>query len=67
MRLHEWAFKTASWRRQQGLEGSERSPDSDVIDDVFDGVGAYIMGPVLEPIKVVSSPAVTHIKYRVGR
>jgi dihydrofolate reductase len=43
-RLHQWAFKTASWRAQQGLEGGEHSADSDVIDEVFEGVGAYIMG-----------------------
>jgi len=23
--------------------------------------------PLLEPVKVVASPAVTHIKYRIGR
>jgi dihydrofolate reductase len=44
MRLHEWAFRTASWRAQQGLEGGERSADSDVIEDAFEGVGAYVMG-----------------------
>ena len=44
MRLHEWAFATRSWRAQQGLEGGERNADSEVIDDVFRGVGAYIMG-----------------------
>jgi dihydrofolate reductase len=44
MRLHEWLFTTASWRRQQGLEGGNDGPDSDVIDEVVEGVGAYIMG-----------------------
>jgi dihydrofolate reductase len=44
MRLHEWAFVTESWRAQQGLEGGERSADADVIDEVFEGAGAYIMG-----------------------
>ena len=44
MRLHEWAFATDSWRAQQGLPGGERSADSEVIDEVFQGVGAYIMG-----------------------
>ncbi len=44
LRLHQWAFKTASWREQQGLEGGERSADSEVIDEVTEGVGAYIMG-----------------------
>jgi hypothetical protein len=30
---------------------------------IFDDVGAL----VLEPVKVVASPAVTHVKYRVVR
>jgi len=44
MRLHEWVFKTASWRRQHGREAGEESADSDVVDEVGQGVGAYIMG-----------------------
>jgi dihydrofolate reductase len=43
-RLHEWAFATASWREQHGREGGERNADSDVLDEVVQGVGAYIMG-----------------------
>ena len=44
MRLHEWVFTTASWRRQEGLEGGEDGPDSDVAAEVSQGIGAYIMG-----------------------
>jgi dihydrofolate reductase len=44
MRLHEWAFATDSWREQHGQEGGARSPDSEVADEVVEGVGAYIMG-----------------------
>lgn len=44
MRLHEWVFVTDSWRAQQGLEGGERNADAEVIDEVVQGVGAYIMG-----------------------
>lgn len=44
MRLHEWAVVTDSWREQQGLEGGERSADAEVVDQVFQGVGAFIMG-----------------------
>ncbi len=44
MRLHEWAFATQSWRAQQGLEGGERSVDSEVVEEVVEGVGAYVMG-----------------------
>jgi hypothetical protein len=44
LRLHQWAFATSSWRRQRGLDGGERNADSEVVDDVVEGVGAYIMG-----------------------
>lgn len=42
--LHEWAIATRSWQRQQGNEGGEDSADSEVIDEVVEGIGAYIMG-----------------------
>jgi dihydrofolate reductase len=120
MRLHQWAFATDSWNAQQGRPGGERNADSEVIDEVFANVGAYIMGrkmfgggdgpwdeswtgwwgedpPFHAPVfvltnharaqiskqggttftfvtdgiesalvKVVGSPGVTHIKYRIG-
>jgi dihydrofolate reductase len=44
MRLHEWAFATDSWRAQQGLDGGEHSADAEVVDEVVQGIGAYIMG-----------------------
>lgn len=44
MRLHDWVVKTAAWRRQHGLEGGERGGDSDVVEGVVEGIGAYIMG-----------------------
>jgi dihydrofolate reductase len=44
MRLHQWAFATESWREQHGTKGGERSADADVVDEVVQGVGAYIMG-----------------------
>ena len=44
MRLHQWAFKTASWRQQQGLDGGEPGADSGVVEEVVQDVGAYIMG-----------------------
>jgi dihydrofolate reductase len=44
MRLHEWVFATASWREQHGLEGGEHGADAEVVDEVVQGVGAYIMG-----------------------
>ena len=42
--LHEWVFATASWREQQGQLGGARGVDSDVLDEVVQNVGAYIMG-----------------------
>jgi dihydrofolate reductase len=44
MRLHEWVFKTDSWRGQHGLEGGEPTVDSEVVDEVVQGVGAHVMG-----------------------
>jgi dihydrofolate reductase len=43
-RLHEWVVATESWRRQHGREGGERGVDSEVAEEVVQGVGAYIMG-----------------------
>jgi dihydrofolate reductase len=43
-RLHDWAIKLEGWREQHGLEGGERNADSEVIDEVVENVGAYIMG-----------------------
>ena len=42
--LHEWIFETASWREGHGQEGGERGADSEVVDGVFQGIGAYVMG-----------------------
>ena len=44
MRLHEWVFETASWRGQHGQAGGARTVDSEVLDEVVQNVGAYIMG-----------------------
>jgi dihydrofolate reductase len=44
MRLHQWALANAAWRENHGLEGGERNVDSDVIEQLNDGIGAYIMG-----------------------
>jgi dihydrofolate reductase len=44
MRLHEWVFQTDSWHEQHGSDGGRRTADSEVVEEVFQGVGAYIMG-----------------------
>jgi dihydrofolate reductase len=43
-RLHEWVFKTAAWRRQHGDPDGSDDADSRVVEDVVEGIGAYIMG-----------------------
>jgi dihydrofolate reductase len=43
-RLHEWAIATDAWREQHGESGGKRSPDSEVIAETVDNVGAYLMG-----------------------
>jgi len=46
MRLHQWMFETAAWRRMQGLPGGPVTPDSAVVEDIATnaGTGAYVMG-----------------------
>jgi dihydrofolate reductase len=44
LRLHEWVFGTAAWRRMEGQDGGEDSQDSKVIDEASQGIGAYVMG-----------------------
>jgi dihydrofolate reductase len=44
LRLHQWVFETASWRREHGLDGGEANADSDLVDGLVKDVGAYIMG-----------------------
>jgi len=127
MRLHDWGLATHGWREQHGRAGGERNADSEVIEKVLRGVGAYVTdgiesalrqaraaagngdvaiaggasavrqylaaglldelylhivpvvlgagerllrdvgSPTLEPVEVVASPAVTHVRYRVAR
>ena len=43
-RLHEWAIATDAWRARHRSEGGEHNADAEVIADVTQNVGAYIMG-----------------------
>jgi dihydrofolate reductase len=43
-RLHDWAYNLESFKRRHGQEGGERTPDSDILDEAFDTIGATIMG-----------------------
>ena len=38
------AFATDSWREQHGHAEGERGPDAEVVKEVFEGIGACIMG-----------------------
>jgi dihydrofolate reductase len=44
MRLHQWLFETSWWREQQGESGGAHTVDSEVVEEVFQNIGAYIMG-----------------------
>ena len=44
MRLHEWAFALAAWRREHGLEGGEINPSTAVVEEGLANLGATIMG-----------------------
>jgi dihydrofolate reductase len=43
-RLHDWVVSTAGWRREHGKEGGESGPDSEVVEEITQGIGAQIMG-----------------------
>jgi dihydrofolate reductase len=43
-RLHEWAIATAAWREHHARGGGEDSADSKVVEEVMQGVGAFVMG-----------------------
>jgi dihydrofolate reductase len=43
-RLHEWAFRLASFRERHGLEGGERDGDDDFYAESLASTGAVVMG-----------------------
>src|SRR3981081_3711191 len=44
IRLLEWVLTTATWPQQHGQTGGTRGVDSEVLDELVQNVGAYIMG-----------------------
>jgi dihydrofolate reductase len=42
--VHEWMFGLEAWRRLQGLGGGEVNASSEVLEEAFRNVGAYVMG-----------------------
>ena len=44
MRLHQWAFATDTWRSRHGVRGGARNADAEVLDELDQNVGAFVMG-----------------------
>jgi dihydrofolate reductase len=44
MRLHDWIFPLAAWRKMQGQDGGDINASTQVIDDALANIGATIMG-----------------------
>ncbi len=44
LRLHRWMFATDSFHELHQMAGGKRTPDSEVMRQMFENVGAYIMG-----------------------
>jgi dihydrofolate reductase len=44
MRLHEWAFALAMWRKEHGLEGGEVNESTAVVEEALANIGATVMG-----------------------
>jgi len=44
MRLHQWVFTTAAWRKAHGQQGGEANESSAVVDELLANIGATIMG-----------------------
>jgi dihydrofolate reductase len=42
--LHNWMFPLKVWRESHGEEGGEVNPSSQIVEEWFDNVGAFIMG-----------------------
>jgi dihydrofolate reductase len=43
-RVTRWVIDAYAWRQRQGFEGGEQSVDSDLIEEMFQATGAYVMG-----------------------
>ena len=44
MRLHDWAFPLAVWRKMHGMPGGEVNESSRVVEESLHNIGATIMG-----------------------
>lgn len=43
-RVTRWVLDAMSWRERQGLAGGEKDVNSDIVGEMFDAAGAYVMG-----------------------
>ncbi|MCS7477328.1 dihydrofolate reductase family protein [Umezawaea endophytica] len=43
-RVTRWAIDAAAWRERQGFAGGESDVNSDIIGEMFESAGAYVMG-----------------------
>jgi dihydrofolate reductase len=44
MRLHQWAFALAAWRKPHGLEGGAINASTEVVEESLQNIGATVMG-----------------------
>jgi dihydrofolate reductase len=44
MRLHEWVFPLAAWRKPHGLEGGDVNASTPVMEEQLANIGAVLMG-----------------------
>jgi dihydrofolate reductase len=44
MRLHDWAFALEAFKKMHGQSGGEVNPSTRMMDEMFENVGAVIMG-----------------------
>ena len=42
--LHEWVVSLESWRELHGREGGETNPDNELVRQLHDRTGAFVMG-----------------------
>lgn len=43
-RIHRWAYGLESWRERQNRSGGRESRDGELVREIFERAGAYVMG-----------------------
>jgi len=66
MRLHAWTFATDGRRAQRGHAQGEHGPDAEVVEEVFEGIGADIMGRTGAPSTCSPTTAATRCRCRAA-